>query len=100
MPEPKQPILKITSYPLPTPGYGGYYIEKVYLFIGGVFLLGNLNLRNKVYKLQINLSGGSQLKEVPISDKCCFINKFVDFDLFKEKTIKKIGFYVEFRLIE
>jgi len=35
------------SYPLPTPGYGGPKIDKIYVFIGGVFLLGNLNMHSK-----------------------------------------------------
>jgi hypothetical protein len=34
------------SYPMPTPRFGGYNIDKVCLFIGGVFILGNLNLRS------------------------------------------------------
>jgi hypothetical protein len=82
----KQTDFKNINYPMPIPGFGGYNIDKIYLFVGGVFLLGNLNLRSdKTYKLQINLKGGSELKDEPISDKCSFINKFIEFDLVRYK---------------
>lgn len=55
--------LKDISYPLPIPGYGGYRVDKVYLFIGGVFFLGNFNFHSKGYRLQVNLAGGSEIKD-------------------------------------
>lgn len=39
--------VKGISYPLPIAGYAGYPISKVYVFIGGVFLLNSLNLHTK-----------------------------------------------------
>jgi hypothetical protein len=85
---------------LPTPKFGGYSIDKVYLFIGGVFLLGNLNLKSREYRLQVNLAGGTEVRDEPIADKSSFINKFIEFDMVGSSVMEKVGLLVEFRLIE
>jgi len=46
------------SYPLPKPCYGGNELEKIYIFLSGLFLLGKLNLYQKKYYLVIKVFNG------------------------------------------
>jgi hypothetical protein len=97
------PTLK---YPLPTPWFGGYPIDEVYLFIGGVHLLGNLSLTGNKYRLSVSLTGGPQ-KQLPviiaITDKSSFINKFIEFKIGDQSVMEKMEkmeLVAEFRVIE
>ena len=69
------------AYPLPRPSYSGYPLEKISIFLSGLFLLGTLNTHQKNYELSIRVQDKTDEKKIKITEKNIFLNQFISFPI-------------------